>query len=296
MADGVLRTAVIVDDDPDVRRMLKLALEMTGFRVEEAATGIDGVDVVRRVQPDLITLDLMLPGLGGVEVCRRIRDLTDAYIIMITASADETDRLVGLATGADDYVTKPFSPREVQARVAAMFRRPRAAAVYHELPVAESIGAAAGTVADQLTQEGVRGFAGGAAPDPNWAVSPSPAPVPLVGTVPVPDQRGVPDDEHEILRHGQLAVDIEGRIAFWGDAELSLTKIEFDLLATMIRHPRRAWTRELLLEQVWGSQWTDHHVVEVHIGNLRRKLADRAPGKEIIRTVRGVGYRLAPAD
>jgi len=122
MGDGV-RTAVIVDDDPDVRLMLRVALEAIGFAVHEADTGQGGVDFVRACEPDLVTLDLVLPGFGGVEVCRRIRGITNAYIMMISASADEADRLVGLTLGADDYVTKPFSPREVVARVRAVLRR-----------------------------------------------------------------------------------------------------------------------------------------------------------------------------
>ena len=266
MAEGV-RTAVVVDDDPDIRRMLRVALEMAGLAVLEAGTGLEGLELVRLERPDLITLDLVLPDLGGVEVCRRLREVTDAYLIMITSSSDERDRLVGLATGADDYITKPFNPREVQARVAAMFRRPRVAAAASQ-SVASWDGTAA-RPAPELTGGGI-------------------------GAVRVPDPRQRPDDA-SITRHGALSVDAEGRIAQWGMNELPLTKIEFELLATMMRHPRRAWTRELLLEEVWGSQWSDHHVVEVHIGNLRRKLAQAAPNREIIQTVRGVGYRLAPA-
>jgi two-component system, OmpR family, response regulator len=328
MVDGA-RTAVVVDDDPDVRLMLRTALEAIGFVVHEAATGHGGVDQVRAVEPDLVTLDLELPGFGGVEVCRRIRQLTTAYIIMITASTDEADRLVGLATGADDYVTKPFSPREVQARVSAMFRRPRPAAV-------SSGGDPFGLIAPPLPAPPAGLLPPGPPPagPPRTGLTPSGAPLtgphsagpPLAGphpagpaSFPVPAARAAPgrpepgphppsppSEAHRgeiggadpaVLRHGRLTIDVEARIAWSGDVELPLTKIEFDLLATMMGNARRVWRRETLLNIVWGGQWSDYHVVEVHIGNLRRKLADAEPsGAQLIKTVRGIGYRMTPAE
>ncbi|MDP9826953.1 response regulator transcription factor [Kineosporia succinea] len=279
-----MRTAVIVDDDPETRMILRAALESTGFTVSEATTGHDAVVLVRESNPDLITLDLVLPGFDGVEVCRRIRELTDAYIIMITASSDEADRLVGLATGADDYVTKPFSPREVQARVAAMFRRPRR--VERPAPEPRSYLNPAprhGVPLPRSTGEGRHAYG-----TPGGASVPDAPPWPGLPMVP---------DDHTILRHGRLTIDVEGRIATLAGTELPLTKIEFDLLATMTGNPRRVWRRETLLNIVWGGQWSDHHVVEVHIGNLRRKLSDVAgAGVPIIKTVRGIGYRMAPLD
>ncbi|MBT0767614.1 response regulator transcription factor [Kineosporia sp. J2-2] len=301
-----MRTTVIVDDDPETRMILRAALESTGFTVFEATTGHDAVSLVREHNPDLITLDLVLPGFDGVEVCRRIRELTDAYIIMITASSDEADRLVGLATGADDYVTKPFSPREVQARVAAMFRRPRRVARAEPAAPPNS-----GGTEGQSAETGGRSYLNGPAPQ---SVTGSITGLqagrrrsegrhayanPGGATVPDAPPWG-PDDVHEdpgMLRHGQLTIDVEGRIAAYAGTELPLTKIEFDLLATMSGNPRRVWRRETLLNIVWGGQWSDHHVVEVHIGNLRRKLADVAgAGVPIIKTVRGIGYRMAPVD
>jgi two-component system OmpR family response regulator len=250
--------------------MLRAALEATGFVVLEATTGHGAVQLVHECHPDLVTLDMILPGFDGVEVCRRIRDQTDAYIIMITASSDEADRLVGLATGADDYVLKPFSPREVQARVTAMFRRPRSVPTVDAAP---------------------------AEIEPNGPVFrlPTPrradaVPSPLPGAV-------VPASVHEPgpVRHGPLSIDIDGRVAWLEDTELALTKIEFDLLVTLVGNPGRVWRRETLLNIVWGGQWTDYHVVEVHIGNLRRKLGDAAAeGAALIKTVRGIGYRMAP--
>jgi DNA-binding response OmpR family regulator len=121
-------SAVIVDDDADIRALIAELLRQSGFEVTEAASGIDGIAAVREVEPDVVTLDLNLPDLDGIEVCRRIREITDAYVVMLTARPDEIDRLMGLEIGADDYLTKPFSPRELRARIAAMLRRPRSGA------------------------------------------------------------------------------------------------------------------------------------------------------------------------
>ncbi|MBV9820861.1 MAG: response regulator transcription factor, partial [Actinobacteria bacterium] len=118
-------SAVIVDDDEDIRALIAELLRQSGFETTEAATGTDGIAAVRDRQPDVVTLDLNLPDLDGIEVCRRIREITDAYVVMLTARPDEIDRLMGLEIGADDYLTKPFSPRELRARIAAMLRRPR---------------------------------------------------------------------------------------------------------------------------------------------------------------------------
>ena len=118
-------SAVIIDDDADIRALIAELLRQSGFEVTEAASGTDGLAAVRDVEPDVVTLDLNLPDLDGIEVCRRIREVTDAYVVMLTARPDEIDRLMGLEIGADDYLTKPFSPRELRARIAAMLRRPR---------------------------------------------------------------------------------------------------------------------------------------------------------------------------
>jgi DNA-binding response OmpR family regulator len=120
-------SAVIVDDDPHIRALIAELLRQSGFEITEAATGSEGLAAVREVQPDVVTLDLNLPDLDGIEVCRRMREITDAYVVMLTARPDEIDRLMGLEIGADDYLTKPFSPRELRARIAAMLRRPRSA-------------------------------------------------------------------------------------------------------------------------------------------------------------------------
>ena len=230
------RAAVVIEDDTDVRNLLVELLQQSGFTVTDCETGAEGLRAVREKDPDLVTLDLNLPDLDGIEVCRRLRETTEAYVVMLTARPDEIDRLVGLETGADDYLNKPFSPRELRARVAALLRRPR-------------------------RRSAEKAPAGPAEP--------------------------------EVMRLGALEVDLEARLAHLDGSELPLTRIEFDLLATLLSGPRRVWPRETLLRTVWGTEWAgDGHLVEVHMGNLRRKLGDDPRNGRYIRTVRGVGYRL----
>ena len=225
-ASGEVRRAVVIEDDGDIRNLIMHALADIGLEVTAAATGPEGIEAVHAVDPDLVTLDLGLPGIDGIEVCRRIREETDAYIIMVTARTEEIDRLLGLETGADDFMSKPFSPRELQARVNAMFRRPRP-----------------GLAAQQ---------------------------------------------DNDTLSYGALKVDTASRRAFRDGEELPLTRTEYELLCELMRNPTKVAAREELLAAVWGSPWVGGtHVVEVHVGNLRRKLGGR-----YIRTVRGIGYRL----
>ncbi|MET0524647.1 MAG: response regulator transcription factor [Nocardioides sp.] len=243
---GDERRAVVVEDDEDIRELLTFTLTTQGFKVLAVGSGLEAVEAVRDTQPDLVTLDLGLPGIDGIEVCRRIRDISDAYVVMITARDEEIDRLLGLETGADDFIAKPFSARELRARVNAMFRRPR-------------------------TVDG--------------------GPVPAV-TASASTSAGA-DDDHEVLVHGVLRVDVDGRRAFRETDELELTRTEFDLLTELMRSPARVWSREQLLRSVWGTEWaSDTHLVEVHIGNLRRKLGEASGQARYIRTVRGVGYRM----
>jgi two-component system OmpR family response regulator len=227
------RRALVVEDDHDLRQLLVETLAQTGFDVETTGSGRDALGLAQRLDPDLVTLDLGLPDLDGVEVCRQLRaGGSDAYVIMLTARHEEIDRLIGLEIGADDYLSKPFSPRELRARAMAMMRRPRR--VYRDA-----------------------------------------------------------EQSAELLQLGELAVDVEGRVATLAGVELDLTRTEFDLLATLLSGPRRVWTRETLLIEVWGTTWArDAHLIEVHIGNLRRKLGDDSRSGRWIRTVRGVGYRL----
>lgn len=237
------RRAVVIEDDADIASLLELALLSQGFEVRIANDGQLGVDLVADLAPDLVTLDVGLPGIDGIEVCRRIRRMTDAYVIMVTAQAEEIDRLIGLETGADDYLAKPISVRELKARVNAMFRRPRqlAPAAYDE--------------------EGT----------------------------------GAPADR-EVLRHGDLVVDVGAHRVVRDGEQVDLTPTEFELLVTLMRAPLRVWSRAVLMERVWGQTWGETHHVEVHMGNLRRKLGDRRGQVRFVETVRGVGYRLRPAS
>jgi len=223
-------TVLVVDDEVALAGVVAGYLEREGFSVVQAHDGPSAVALARSRMPDLIVLDVMLPGFDGVEVCRQVRQFTDAYIIMLTARDEEVDKVVGLSVGADDYLVKPFSPRELIARVRAMLRRPRA------VPAS-----------------------------------------PSVTTV------------------GDLVVDDESRTATVAGSRIELTRTEFDLLATMSARPRLAFSRRQLIDAVWGDDWFgDEHLVDVHVGHLRRKLGDDATEPRYVRTVRGVGYGMGP--
>ena len=216
----------MVDDERAIRRLLRLYLTDAGFTVAEAPDGEAAIDQVRRGGIDLVLLDLMLPGMDGFEVCRRLEEISSVPVIMITARGDEAHRVTGLELGADDYVVKPFSPAEVVARVRAVMRRVSA-----------------------------------------------------------------PPDPHRVLYAGPAEIEPTGRRVTVGEREVELTRLEFDLLAELAAHPRVVYTRERLLEKVWGYQsGVGGKTVDVHVANLRRKL-----GEDIgIVAVRGVGYKLEP--
>jgi two-component system, OmpR family, response regulator len=260
---GSERTAVVVEDDDDIRELITHSLTMQGFEVSTAASGQAGLDLVVATDPDLVTLDLGLPDLDGIEVCRRVRDVSQAYVVMISARTDEIDRLMGLEIGADDYLTKPFSPRELQARVNAMFRRPRAVRSAVDAPVAGSDGSTL-----------------------------------LAATSSATGRPAAASEPHTWLTHGRISVDAEGRVVTVDGKEADLTRTEFDLLTTLLSAPRRVWSRAVLLDGLWGPGWSEEHLVEVHVGNLRRKLTKLGPtgGRAPIRTVRGVGYRMEEPD
>jgi DNA-binding response OmpR family regulator len=221
--------ALVVDDEAPLVQVVSGYLTRDGFDVLTAYDGESAVELAREHEPDVIVLDLMLPGIDGLEVCRRVRAFSDAYVIMLTAKSDEVDTLVGLATGADDYLTKPFSPRELVARVRAMLRRPRIDAA----------------------PTGVR-------------------------------------------RHGDLEIDVDGHEVRVGGRPVELTRTEFELLDALSERPRITMSRAQLMERVWRDWPGDDHVVDVHIGNLRRKLGDDAAHPRYVRTVRGVGFRMGP--
>ncbi|WP_122818831.1 response regulator transcription factor [Nocardioides pantholopis] len=259
------RCAVVVEDDADIAALIEIALKGQGFEVTVVADGAAGIEAVAAIDPDLVTLDVGLPGIDGVEVCRRIRPTTDAYIIMVTALNEEIDRLIALETGADDYLAKPISTRELKVRVNALFRRPRRIVAYAE-------------ASPPVPLETTGRLAGRHAAAPDLPLEPAPA-------------------RHQVLRHGDLVLDVDGYRVHRGDDEVTLTPTEFSLLATMMRAPQRVWTREALLAEVWGAGWeAETHLAEVHVGNLRRKLGDRRGRPRYLETVRGVGYRMLQAD
>ena len=222
------RSALVVEDEENLLEALRYNLERDGYSTLTAADGAAGLETARAAQPDLIILDVMLPGLDGLEVCRILRRETDAPILMLTAKGEEIDRVVGLELGADDYVTKPFSMRELMARVRALMRRPRRQAVAKSEP----------------------------------------------------------------LRAGPLTLDPEAHAAWLGDDELRLKPREFDLLTLFMRNPGRAFTRDQILESLWGHNYIgDARTVDVHVRWLRAKIeADPSSPARII-TIRGVGYR-----
>ena len=222
---------LVVDDEAGLVALVRGYLEREGYIVLTAGDGREALAIVREASPDLVVLDVMLPGLDGIEVCRQIRQTSDAYVIMLTARTEEIDKIVGLSVGADDYLTKPFSPRELVARVKAMLRRPRGSA--------------------------------------------SPAP-----------------DLPEPLAFGDVAIDLAGHRVWRGGVELALTPIEYRLLTTLAASPGRVFTRERLIESIWGvNYFGDDHVVDVHIAALRKKLEADPAQPRWIKTVRGAGYR-----
>lgn len=223
-------TVVVVDDEKPLVDLVRRYLVREGYDVHTAHDGHQALDVIAEVDPDVVVLDLMLPGLDGLEVARRVREQSDPYIVMLTARTEEVDRIVGLRVGADDYVTKPFSPNELVARIQAMLRRPR---------------------------------------------------------------RTTPEPDTSLRTFGDLAVDPAGRVVTVAGDPVELTKLEFDLLDTLSAQPRVVFSKDQLLDHVWGSAtYRDGHVVAVHVANLRRKLGDDPDEPRYIRTVRGVGYRM----
>ena len=216
---------LVVEDTPEYTQVVTAVLSNAGFTVRSASTVADAVQALDVVSADLVVLDLGLPDGDGFDLCRIVRERTNAYILILTVRAEEVDMLLGFRLGADDYMTKPFSTRELVARVEAMMRRPR--------------GDLAGAI---------------------------------------------------VRRFGDLTIDLRSRECHVDGAAVELTRIEFDLLATLSDDPRAVFTRDQLLERVWGDGWVgDKHVVDVHIANLRKKV-DRPGVPSSIRTVRGVGY------
>lgn len=229
--------ALVVDDELPLAEVVASYLEREQFESIVAGNGIDAISVARELDPDVVILDLGLPGIDGLEVCRQLRTFSDAYVVMLTARDTEIDTVLGLTVGADDYITKPFSPRELVARIRAMLRRPR---------VLQSATAAT---------------------------------------------------EHEPMpprRFGSLSIDVDGRQVYIDDEPILLTRTEFDILEALSGHPGIVLSRRQLLEIIRDGPWVgNEHLVDVHIGHLRRKIGDDAARPRYINTVRGVGYRMS---
>lgn len=219
---------LVVDDEKTLVKALKFNLEKEGFRVEEAYNGEEALKKVAEVEPDIIVLDLMLPGLDGFEVCRQIRKKLEIPIIMLTARGEDIDKVLGLELGADDYLTKPFNPRELVARIKAILRRSAA------------------------REEGVR--------------------------------------KH--IQIGNLQIDLLQHRVRIHDSEIDLTSKEFALLSFLATNAGRVYSREQLLEQVWGyNYYGDARTVDVHIRHLREKIEEDPSNPERVITVWGTGYK-----
>ncbi|CAQ00348.1 putative two component response regulator [Clavibacter sepedonicus] len=264
-----------------------MVLRQGGFEVHAAGTATEGVRLAEEVSPDVITLDVGLPDFDGFEAARRIRLVSDAYIVMLTAQGEEVDTLLGLEAGADDYIVKPFRPRELRARISAMMRRPRGGGGDTTTTPAAGIPAAPDVPE--------------AAVDADEPVQPvQPAAVATTTVVPpAPTTEATPDDE--VLRHNGLELD-EGTRHVTVDGEpVDLTRTEFDLLASILASGGRVRTKGDLVRDIRSGSYAvasstepEERAVEVHLGNLRRKLHDDPREARWIQTVRGVGYRLAP--
>jgi len=228
----VAARVLVVDDDPIITDVLSRYLTRAGYDVLMAHDGLGALDLAARAEPELVVLDVMLPAPDGFEVCRRLRSTSTVPVIMLTALGAEDDRLAGLELGADDYVVKPFSPREVVLRVEAVLRRSRS-------PVVTSAS--------------------------------------------------------DVLQDGDLMLDMAAHDASLAGHPLALTTREFDLLAFLLRHPRQAFTREQLLEQVWEWDFGDVSTVTVHVRRLREKTEPNPAAPQRIVTVPRVGYRLDPS-
>jgi DNA-binding response OmpR family regulator len=272
------RVAVVIEDDVDIRNLLEAILGQAGFTCYTAGTGPEGIAAIREHQPILTTLDISLPGIDGFEVARQIRSFSTTYVIMLSARDEEIDTLMGLDAGADDYLTKPFRPRELRARIEAMLRR------YH------------------LSQPRVPATvpAGGGPEQPRTPVGQA---TPTEPEGEAGDDRGG-DGEGGWLSHNGLRINADMWLCDLDGAPVELTRSEFDLLLTIMTGARRVIPKDTLALELRGDYGaasgyvsdSDRRAVEVHMANLRRKLNDPVGSPRYIETVRGVGYRLAEAQ
>jgi two-component system response regulator MtrA len=222
---GMRARVLVVDDDAALAEMLTIVLRREGFDTAVVGEGTKAMSALRELKPDLVLLDLMLPGMNGIDVCKAIRAESGVPIVMLTAKGDTVDVVLGLESGADDYVVKPFKPQELVARLRTRLRRTEA-------------------------------------------------------------------DPAEQLTIGDLAIDVPGHEVSRDGTPIPLTPLEFDLLLALARKPRQVFTREVLLEQVWGYQHAaDTRLVNVHVQRLRSKIEQDPEHPEVVLTVRGVGYK-----
>ena len=219
---------LVVDDDPALAEMLTIVLRGEGFETAVVADGARALPALRDLKPDLVLLDLMLPGLNGIDVCKAIRAESGVPIVMLTAKTDTVDVVLSLESGADDYVVKPFKPKELVARIRARLRRTES-------------------------------------------------------------------EPAEVLAIGDVTIDVPGHEVTRNGGAIQLTPLEFDLLVALARKPRQVFTREVLLEQVWGYRHAaDTRLVNVHVQRLRSKVEKDPEHPEVVLTVRGVGYKAGP--
>lgn len=292
--EGLRRVAVVVEDDADIRNLLEAVLTQAGFETYTAADGPDGVEQVRAHDPVVTTLDISLPGIDGFEVARRIRAFSTTYIVMLTARSDEIDTLVGLEAGADDYLTKPFRPRELRARIEAMLRRPRLARDVSPSDAAPAAAANAGTG----TGAGI-----GTGTGTGHAFAPSaPAHAPAAGAgAGSAAPPSAEDLESDWVGNDTLRLSPSMRLVELDGVRIELTRTEFDLLLCIISYGNRVVSKSTLAIAMRGEVYdtggyvseADHRSVEVHLANLRRKIGDSGTRPRRIETVRGVGYRFA---
>ena len=241
---------LIIEDEEGIIHLLNLYLKDAGYRVVAARDGADGLALHAREQPALVILDIMLPAIDGFEVCRRIRAWSNTPILMLTARNSEDDRIAGLDLGADDYLVKPFSPRELVSRVRAILRRAGSGAGTGDTKEQGQAGTGTGTVSQAQRQK-----------------------------------------ESGILRFPGLTIDIPARRVEVNGVEVALTPTEFDLLALLAQSPERVFTREMLMNKVWGYDYLgDGHTIDVHISSLRKKIEANTE-QRYIKTVWRVGYR-----
>ncbi|TWS18045.1 response regulator transcription factor [Tsukamurella asaccharolytica] len=227
--DSMKPRILVIDDDPALAEMLSIVLRNEGFDSMVVGDGTQALSAAREFRPDLVLLDLMLPGMNGIDVCRVLRADSSVPIVMLTAKADTVDVVLGLESGADDYVIKPFKPKELVARVRARLRR-------------------------------------------------------------------TDEEPSELLSIGNVVIDVPAHKVTRDGEVVALTPTEFDLLVTMARKPRQVFTRDVLLEQVWGYRHpADTRLVNVHIQRLRAKIEKDPENPEIVLTLRGVGYKAGPA-